>query len=159
MSKKGNMDVREKARVSSSHGDSMTTPDLGSRSSRGDRFPSGAAGVGEGVAVAAHSAAPARALRVRSGTPRCAEGRSRASEGPQEPGGLCTGWENCGRGSLWAGRPVGGAVCGRDLTLVLLIRSSSCSVLGSVTGPREPAREQSTYPQRLRLRVRFLSAN
>lgn len=39
MSKKGNIEVREKARVSSSHGESIVTTDGGSQSGRGDGFP------------------------------------------------------------------------------------------------------------------------
>lgn len=67
MSKKGNMDVREKARVSSFHGYSMTTTDPASPSSRGCRFPSGGrGGGGDGRA----SSSPARAPWRPGGPPR-----------------------------------------------------------------------------------------
>lgn len=85
MSKKGNMDVREKARVRSSHGESMTTTYHGDRSSRGDGFLACAARVGGGAAAAARfSARPRGALRVRPCIRAGAEGRDRESLEPKE---------------------------------------------------------------------------
>lgn len=52
------MDVREKARVRSSHGYSMTTTDPAGPSSRGCRFPSGG---GDGGGDGRASSSPARA--------------------------------------------------------------------------------------------------
>lgn len=136
MSKKGNIDMREKEMVSSSHEEAMTTTYRGDPSSRGDGFPAHAVRAGGGAAssalFSAASGSPARApWHPRPG----AEGRGRGSGGAGPRGG-----SHCVRGRSAGGRGERVPAVSAGPELILLIRVHHLLRAGSCARPRRMSR-------------------
>lgn len=139
MSKKGNIDMREKEMVSSSHEEAMTTTDRGDPSSRGDGFPAHAARAGGGAAsgalFSAASGPPAPAPAPWHPRPG-AEGRGRGSGGAGPRG---ESHRIRGRAAGGRGEGVPAVSAGPEL-LVLLIRVHHLLRAGSCARPRRTGR-------------------